>query len=68
MDITPNKEPVLATGTAGGVDNDTVLLLSNLGYEVATAASRKTTHQYLKKLRAAQILAIEEACAQYCPL
>lgn len=66
--VTPDKGPVLVTGAAGGVGSIAVLLLSNLGYEVAAVTGRESTHQYLMDLGATQILTREEMSAQAHPL
>lgn len=66
--VTPDQGPVLVTGAAGGVGSLAVLLLSNLGYEVAAVTGRKSTHAYLKELGASQILAREDMSAAARPL
>ncbi len=66
--ITPDLGPVLVTGASGGVGSIAVLLLSNLGYEVAAVTGRESTHEYLRGLGASRILSRDEMGAEARPL
>ena len=58
--ITPESGEVLVTGAAGGVGSLAVMLLAKLGYRVAASTGRVETHDYLKDLGAAEIIARED--------
>ncbi len=66
--VTPDRGPVLVTGASGGVGSVAVLLLSELGYEVAAVTGRTSNHEYLKGLGASQILGREEMTVDARPL
>lgn len=54
--VTKDHGDVLVTGAAGGVGSVAVALLSNLGYRVIASTGRAETHDYLRKLGAAEII------------
>lgn len=58
--ITPERGEVLVTGAAGGVGSLAVMLLAKLGYRVVASTGRAETHDYLKDLGAAEIIARED--------
>jgi acrylyl-CoA reductase (NADPH) len=57
--VTPDSGKVIVTGAAGGVGSVAVAILAKLGYEVAAVTGRADTHDYLKSLGAAEIVARE---------
>lgn len=66
--IKPDSGPVVVTGAAGGVGSLAVLLLSELGYEVAAVTGRESTHGFLRGLGARQLLSREEMSVPPRPL
>lgn len=66
--ITPDSGPVVVTGAAGGVGSIAVVLLSQLGYEVAAVTGRASTHPFLRELGATQLLSREEMSLPPRPL
>jgi len=54
--IKPKDGPVLVTGASGGVGSASILLLSNLGYEVIALTRGVENTQYLNSLGASQII------------
>ena len=54
--LTPDRGPVLVTGSAGGVGSVATAILGNLGYEVAAVTGRPETGDYLKSLGATTIV------------
>lgn len=56
MGVTPDKGPVLVTGSSGGVGSFCVRMLKGLGYEVAAVSGRPENEGYLKELGAAQVI------------
>jgi len=57
--VAPGVGKVIVTGAAGGVGSVAIAILAKLGYEVAAATGRAETHEYLKSLGAAEIVARE---------
>ena len=57
--VTPDSGKVIVTGAAGGVGSVAVAILAKLGYEVTAVTGRADTHDYLKSLGAAEIVARE---------
>jgi acrylyl-CoA reductase (NADPH) len=55
-EVTPDKGPVVVTGATGGVGCIAVLLLAQLGYEVAAVTGKVEQHDWLRSLGARQIL------------
>ncbi|MCP5405903.1 MAG: oxidoreductase [Chromatiaceae bacterium] len=66
--IKPGSGPVVVTGAAGGVGSVAVMLLSELGYEVAAVTGRASTHGFLRELGATQLLSREEMSLPPRPL
>jgi len=66
--ITPASGPIVVTGAAGGVGSLAVVLLSELGYEVAAVTGRQSTHGFLRELGATQLLSREEMTLPPRPL
>lgn len=58
--IKPESGPVVVTGAGGGVGSVAVAILSNLGYNVSAVSGRTSTHDYLKKLGAKEIISRED--------
>jgi acrylyl-CoA reductase (NADPH) len=54
--LKPDKGEVLVTGAAGGVGSVAVGGLAKLGYKVVASTGRAETHDYLRKLGAAEII------------
>jgi acrylyl-CoA reductase (NADPH) len=52
----PHGREIAVTGAAGGVGSVAVAILARLGYKVAASTGRAETHDYLKKLGAAEII------------
>ncbi len=48
--------PVLVTGATGGVGSIALIILSNLGYDIAAVTGKKDNHDYLKELGAQTII------------
>ena len=55
--ITPARGEVLVTGAAGGVGSVATAILAKLGYRVVASTGRAETHDYLRSLGAAEIIA-----------
>ncbi|MEQ9327886.1 MAG: MDR family oxidoreductase [Rhodospirillales bacterium] len=53
---------VLVTGAGGGLGSVAVALLAKLGYRVAAATGRESTHDWLRELGASEIVRREELC------
>lgn len=66
--IKPGSGPVVVTSAAGGVGSVAVMLLSELGYEVAAVTGRASTHGFLRELGATQLLSREEMSLPPRPL
>jgi acrylyl-CoA reductase (NADPH) len=66
--VTPASGPVVVTGAAGGVGSLAVVLLSELGYQVAAVTGRESTHGFLRELGATQLLSREEMSVPPRPL
>ncbi len=58
--IKPETGPVVVTGAGGGVGSVAVAILSHLGYNVTAVSARSSTHDYLRKLGAKDIISREE--------
>jgi acrylyl-CoA reductase (NADPH) len=58
--VTPDQGEIVVTGAAGGVGSVAVAILAKLGYSVAASTGRESTHDYLKDLGAARIVARED--------
>ena len=55
-----NEGEVLVTGPGGGLGSVAVAILAKLGYRVAAATGRESTHGWLRDLGAAEIVRREE--------
>lgn len=55
-ELAPDKGDVLVTGAAGGVGSVATAILAKLGYRVVASTGRAETHDYLRKLGAAEII------------
>jgi acrylyl-CoA reductase (NADPH) len=66
--ITPQREPIIVTGAAGGVGSVAVALLAKLGYAVAASTGRPTEADYLKGLGAAEVIDRKELSGPVRPL
>jgi len=58
--VMPGSGTVLVTGAAGGVGSVAIAVLAGLGYRVAASTGRAETHDYLRSLGAAEIVARAE--------
>lgn len=58
--LTPGGPPILVTGATGGVGSITVMLLQRLGYTVHASTGKVESHDYLRSLGAAQIIARDD--------
>ncbi len=65
--ITPDKGEILVTGAAGGVGSVAIAILSKLGYRVIASSGREETHEYLKKLGAAEVISRDETMGKGRP-
>ena len=66
--VKPDSGTVVVSGAAGGVGSVAVAILAKLGYEVAAITGRESTHDYLRKLGASQILSRDEMAERSRPL
>ncbi len=55
--ITPEQGEIVVTGSTGGVGSISVLLLSNLGYDVVASTGKSSETDFLKGLGAKEIVA-----------
>lgn len=65
--IKPDKGEILVTGAAGGVGSVAIAILAKLGYRVIASSGREETHEYLKKLGAAEVISREETMGKGRP-
>ncbi|KAA9000553.1 oxidoreductase [Affinibrenneria salicis] len=54
--VTPQSGDVVVTGASGGVGSTSVAILHALGYRVTAVTGRETTHDYLRRIGASEIL------------
>ena len=54
--VKPQDGTVLVTGASGGVGSTAIVLLKALGYTVAAVTGRESTHDFLRKLGADEIV------------
>lgn len=66
--IQPGQGEVLVTGAAGGVGSVAIALLAARGYRVTASTGRASTHDYLRKLGASDIIDREGLAAKGGPL
>lgn len=59
-DVAPDSGDVVVTGASGGVGTFAVALLAKLGYHVTAVTGKASSHEYLKRLGAEQILGREQ--------
>ncbi|MEM7217484.1 MAG: YhdH/YhfP family quinone oxidoreductase [Pseudomonadota bacterium] len=59
--LAPGQGPVLVTGASGGVGSISVMLLAQLGYEVAAVTGKTAAQDLLRTLGASSFLTREEA-------
>lgn len=59
--MTPAAGPVLVTGASGGVGSVAVMLLAQLGYEVAAVTGKPEQHDFLREIGASTLLSRDEA-------
>jgi putative YhdH/YhfP family quinone oxidoreductase len=55
-DVAPDSGDVVVTGASGGVGTFAVALLAKLGYHVTAITGKASSHEYLRRLGADQIL------------
>jgi putative YhdH/YhfP family quinone oxidoreductase len=55
-EITPERGLVVVTGSTGGVGSLAVAMLARIGYRVAAVTGKADSHDWLRKLGAAEIL------------
>jgi putative YhdH/YhfP family quinone oxidoreductase len=58
--VAPGSGEVVVTGASGGVGTFAVALLAKLGYHVTAVTGKASSHEYLKRLGAEQILGREQ--------
>ena len=61
--MSPDGDPVLVTGSTGGVGSVAVKLLAKLGYEVHAVTGKAAQHEFLRGLGASAIMSREDAMA-----
>jgi acrylyl-CoA reductase (NADPH) len=66
--LTPDRGPVLVTGSSGGLGSVAVALLSRLGYQVTASTGRRGETDYLKRLGAAEVIDRGELTGAVRPL
>lgn len=68
--VTPDKGPVIVTGSTGGVGSNAVAILAGLGYDVTalTRSRQESIHDYLRKIGAKEIAGGEEWAVRPAPL
>ncbi len=58
--VAPDSGDVVVTGASGGVGTFAVALLAKLGYRVTAVTGKASSHEYLQRLGAEQILGREQ--------
>lgn len=58
--LEPDGPPILVTGATGGVGSISLMLLHHLGYTAHASTGKAGSHDYLRSLGAAQIIARDE--------
>jgi acrylyl-CoA reductase (NADPH) len=66
--LTPDRGPVVVTGSAGGVGSIAVALLAKLGWHVVAVTGRTSEEAWLKSLGAAEIVDRAELAGPVKPL
>jgi acrylyl-CoA reductase (NADPH) len=62
--VTADQGKILVSGATGGVGSVAVAILAKEGYQVAAVSGRAETHDYLRKIGAAEIVSAEAATDQ----
>lgn len=62
--ITPDRGPVMVSGSTGGVGSTAVSMLAGLGYSVTASTGKTSEHDYLRGLGATEILSREDVSAE----
>ena len=65
---TPEKGPILVTGSTGGVGSFSVNICNKLGFSVIAMTSKKDKVEYLKKLGADEVVSFESLGVKQTPL
>lgn len=58
--LTPEKGPILVTGSSGGVGSMAVSMLAKRNYDVIASTGKESEHDYLKKLGAKEVISRED--------
>ena len=66
--VRPDGGTILVTGASGGVGSIAIALLHAAGYDVAAVTGRESSHDYLRKLGAGQIIDRREMLKPARPL
>ncbi|MGI9600873.1 MAG: MDR family oxidoreductase [Acidimicrobiales bacterium] len=66
--VTPDKGPVVVTGSSGGVGSTAVAILGRLGYEVVASTGRLAETDYLESLGASEVIDRAELSGDSPPL
>jgi alcohol dehydrogenase len=56
MGVTPDKGPILVTGSTGGVGSIAVAILASMGYAVVASSGKPEQTQMLKKIGASEVI------------
>ncbi|MDH3707895.1 MAG: oxidoreductase, partial [Acidimicrobiia bacterium] len=67
-DVTPDKGPIVVTGSSGGVGSTAIAILGGLGYEVVASTGRMDEADYLRSLGATEVIDRAELSAESPPL
>ncbi|MDH4171528.1 MAG: oxidoreductase [Acidimicrobiia bacterium] len=67
-DITPDRGPIVVTGSSGGVGSTAIAILGQLGYEVVASTGRPAEADYLRSLGAADVIDRAELSGESPPL
>jgi acrylyl-CoA reductase (NADPH) len=62
--VSAGQGKILVSGATGGVGSVAVSILAQEGYQVAAVSGRAETHDYLRKIGAAEIVSAEDATDQ----
>lgn len=62
--VSPEKGPVLVTGSTGGVGSVAVAILARLGYEIIAVSGKPDARSYLKALGAREVVGREQLIDQ----
>jgi len=67
-DVTPDKGPIVVTGSSGGVGSTAIAILGKLGYEVVASTGRVGEADYLRGLGASEVIDRDELSGESPPL